>query len=103
MAIQKGTKRPRYDNDFKTGAIKLVVEQGRTRKDVASELGICEDSLTNWMKQAGIMPKSVESRNHDAKRIKELESQVRELRKQLSEKDEVVTILKKSVGILSSH
>ena len=34
-------------------------------------------------------------------RIRELEAEIRALRKQLGEKDEVIDILKKSVGILS--
>ena len=34
----------------------------------------------------------------DAKRIRELEAQVRELKKQVVEKDEVVAVLKKSPG-----
>ena len=36
-----------------------------------------------------------------AQRIRELEAELRSLRKQLCEKDEVIDILKKSVGILS--
>jgi len=48
------------------------------------------------------MPKSIESQNNDVKRIKELEAQLRDARKQIAEKEEVITILKKSVGILST-
>ena len=39
--------------------------------------------------------------NREQQRIWELESEVRSLRKQLVEKEEVIDILKKSVGILS--
>ena len=39
--------------------------------------------------------------SRDRQRIRELEAELRSLRKQLSEKDEVIDILKKSVGILS--
>ena len=41
MSIKKGTMPPRYDEAFKSGAIKMVTEQGRPSKDVAAELGIC--------------------------------------------------------------
>jgi len=102
MGIPKGVVSPRYDKDFKDGAVKLVVEQGRPRKEVAKELGVCDDSLRNWIKLSGAVPATVESKNKDARRIKELESQVRELRKQVTDKEEVITILKKSVGILST-
>ena len=39
--------------------------------------------------------------NREVRRQKELEAEVRTLRKQLAEKEEVITVLKKSVGILS--
>ena len=39
--------------------------------------------------------------NREQQRIRELEAENRVLRKQLGEKDEVIDILKKSVGILS--
>ena len=39
--------------------------------------------------------------NREQQRIRELEAELRALRRQLGEKDEVIDILKKSVGILS--
>ena len=39
--------------------------------------------------------------SREQQRIRELEAEIRALRKQLGEKDEVIDILKKSVGILS--
>jgi len=93
---------PRYDAPFKEGAIKLVTEQGRSTTEVARELGISVDTLRSWLKTAGIAPSAADRSNKEAKRIKELEAQVRELRKQITEKDEVITVLKKSVGILST-
>ena len=92
---------PRYDAAFKEGAVKLVTEQGRIATDVARELGISADSLRSWLKAAGVMPAQTDRSNKDAKRIRELEAQLREARKQMTEKDEVIAVLKKSVGILS--
>ena len=45
MSIKKGTMPPRYDEAFKAGAVKMVTEQGRPVKEVASELGICTASF----------------------------------------------------------
>ena len=45
MSIKKGTLPPRYDESFKNGAVKMVTEQGRAIKEVATELGICTDTL----------------------------------------------------------
>ena len=38
---KKGIAPPRYDEAFKTGAIRMVTEQGRPSTEVAKELGIC--------------------------------------------------------------
>jgi transposase-like protein len=80
----------------------LVTEQGRPSKEVATELGIRIDTLRNWLKAAGEpSPGQADRQNREAKRARELEAEVRLLRKQLIEKEEVIEILKKSVGILS--
>lgn len=92
---------PRYDEAFKLGAIRMVSEQGRPSGEVARELGICIDTLRSWLKSAGTTPGQADRQSRDVKRQRELEAENRALRKQLSEKDEVIDILKKSVGILS--
>ncbi len=40
MSIKKVTIPPRYDEAFKTGAVKMVTEQGRPSREAAAELGI---------------------------------------------------------------
>ena len=92
---------PRYDEAFREGAVKLVSEQGRASREVAAELGICIDTLRSWLKAAGITPGTADRQNRDTKRLRELEAENRALRKQLVQKDEVIDVLKKSVGILS--
>lgn len=101
MPIKKGTMPPRYDEAFKTSAVKMVTEQGRPAKEVAAELGICIDTLKSWLKRSGFQPSSVARQNRDDSRRRELETEIRTLRKQLAEKDEVIAVLKKSIGILS--
>jgi len=98
---KKGIAPPRYDEAFKAGAVRLVTEQGRPSREVARELGICVDTLRSWLKAAGVQPSQTDRQNREARRMRELEAEVRALRKQLSEKDEVIDVLKKSVGILS--
>lgn len=101
MSIKKGTPPPRYDDAFKSGAVRMVTEQSRSIREVASELGICVDTLRSWIKASGQSPSSIDRHNRSVNRQKELEAEIRALRKQLAEKDETITILKKSVGILS--
>lgn len=99
---KKGTPLPRYDEAFKAGAVRLVTEQGRQPTEVAKELGICIDTLRSWLKAAGApSPGQADRQNRDARRLRELEAEIRALRKKLEEKDGVIDILKKSVGILS--
>ena len=99
---EKGNAPPRYDEAFKTGAIRMVTEQGRPSTEVAKELGICIDTLRSWLKAAtGASAGGIDRQNREARRIRELEAENRALKKQLSEKDEVIDVLKKSVGILS--
>ena len=98
---KKGTPPPRYDEAFKAGAVRLVTEQGRQPTEVAKELGICIDTLRGWLKASGIQMGQASRLNREQQRIRELEAELRNLRRQLDEKEEVIDILKKSVGILS--
>lgn len=101
MSIKKGTIPPRYDEAFKAGAVKMVVDQGRPSKEVAAELGICIDTLRSWLKRAGFQLGETDKQNRSDKRQRELEAEIRSLRKQIAERDEVIDVLKKSVGIFS--
>lgn len=98
---KKGTPPPRYDDAFKAGAVRMVTEQGRQPAEVAKDLGICIDTLRSWLKATGIQMGQASRQNREQQRIRELEAENRALRKQLGEKDEVIDVLKKSVGILS--
>ncbi len=102
-ASKKGTPRPRYDEAFKAGAIRMVTEQGREPKEVARDLGICIDTLRNWLKSAGMQLGQVSRHNREQQRTRELEAELRTLRKQLGEKDEVIDILKNPSGSCRNH
>lgn len=39
-----------FDKDFKVNAVKLALEGSRSMLKIASELGICPNTLTNWKK-----------------------------------------------------
>ena len=97
----KQTAPPRYDEEFKAGAVRMVIEQGRPSREVAKELGICIDTLHSWLKAAGApTPGQADRQDRDTKHLRELDAENRALRKKLEEKNEVIDILKKSVGIL---
>ena len=78
-----------------------MTQEGRPMREVAQELGVCVDTIRNWLRAAGIQPTETERQNRMNRRQRDLEAENRALRKQLAQKDEVIDILKKSVGILS--
>ncbi|MFR6423066.1 MAG: transposase [Coprococcus sp.] len=63
MKERKHEAPPRYDAAFKEGAIRLVTEEGRPMREVAEELGVCTDTIRNWLKASGIQPKETERQN----------------------------------------
>ena len=99
--MKKRTAPPRYDDAFKAGAVRLVTEQGRQPVEVAKALGICIDTLRSWLKGSGVQMRPVSRQHREQKSHRELEAANRRLRRPLGEKDEVIDVLKKSVGILS--
>ena len=51
MSERKKTdyKRPSYTPEFKAGAVRLIVEEGRAVSQVAQELGISQTALREWL------------------------------------------------------
>ena len=47
----KRTRRS-FTEDYKTGAIRLVLDEGKTVAAVARDLGLTESSLRNWVEHA---------------------------------------------------
>jgi transposase len=45
-------KRRKFDQDFKDGAVRIVLESGRPVAEVARELDVHEGTLANWVHKA---------------------------------------------------
>lgn len=103
MKERKHEAPPRYDAAFKEGAIRLVTEEGRPMREMAEELGVCTDTIRNWLKASGIQPKETERQNRLERRQRDLEAENRALRKQLAQKDEVIEILKNPSAYFPDH
>ncbi|KAF1084278.1 Transposase [Sporotomaculum syntrophicum] len=88
-----GSHNNRYDDEFKTSAVKLVLEKDRTISAVAKDLGISQPALRLWVKA------STEPEDATTKRLAELEAENKKLKKQLDNANDTVEILKKSVAI----
>ena len=66
--------------------------------EAARELGICIDTLRSWLKASGVQMGQSGKLNREQQRIRELEAELKPLRKQLGEKDEVIDVLKTSAS-----
>jgi len=54
MAKTKTRPRPPYPPQFREEAIRLVRESGKTRVQIARDLGVSEQTLYTWRKQADL-------------------------------------------------
>ena len=98
--MTKDNSKKRYDREFKLGAVKLVVEEGRRPADVAAALGASEPSIRQWVlafkrDQGGAFPGSgkLTPQDEEIRRLKE------ELRVARMERD----ILKKTIAYFAER
>ena len=95
-----GSKRRRYDAEFKRNAISLAAEPGRNAHSVEQSLGIPNGMIGRWRRQIskdGLLAfpgNGIEALTADQKRIRELEKKLRN-----AEMDR--DILKKALAIFS--
>ncbi len=95
-----GSKRRRYDAEFKRNAISFAGEPGRSAHSVEQSLGIPNGIIGKWRRQIsndGLLAfpgNGIEALTPDQKRIRELETKLRH-----AEMDR--DILKKALAIFS--
>ena len=83
----------KFDEDFKQGAVQLVVETGKPIAQVARDLGINEGTLGNWCAQERRSRKKDRSLDPDERaELERLRREVIELRMQRD-------VLKRSVAL----
>ena len=69
-------KQKRYDEEFKSSAVKMVAEKGRSISEVSRSLDVSEPALRRWVNAA---KEPVDSENS---KVKELEQEIRKLKKE---------------------
>jgi transposase len=82
---QHGKRRIRrkFSEEFKREAVELVRSSGRPIAEVASELGIYDSTLGNWVRQAQVDEGEREGLSSDEReRLRKLEQQNADLRKE---------------------
>lgn len=86
-------KQKRYDEDFKSSAVKMIIEKGRSVSEVARSLDVSEPALRRWVNAAN------EPIDAESIRIKELEQEIKKLKKENDDLKDTVDVLKKSIAI----
>ena len=72
-----------YTPEFKDSAARLVIQEGRSFRDVAGSLGVDPSSLRHWVRVArgaGVAPPEEVVAKDPARRIRELEAEVARLK-----------------------
>ena len=90
----------RYTQEFKSEAINMAVNGDLSLSEVASNLGLNYKTLYNWVK--GSMPESSSTQAGKSK-IKELESEVQALCRDLKRARQERDILKKAAAYFASQ
>ena len=91
------TKYKRYDEAFKRSSVEHWMVSGKPARQIASELGINEQSLKLWKQKFKQLPAGQVAPTLDA-----LQAENRRLQRELRRAQEQRDILKKTLGILSA-
>ncbi|MEL7566489.1 MAG: transposase [Dehalobacterium sp.] len=86
----------RYNEQFKSDAIKLIKEGSRSVYSVAKDLGITPQTLYNWLR------KQKNEQNLEKTRIFELEAELKVAKRRNAELEQSVAILKKATAIFAT-
>lgn len=90
--------RQRFDKEFKREAVDRLHSSGKGLAQVARELGVNENNLRNWSEK--FKAKEV---TETGMTLQELQAENRRLRKEVLERTEEVTILKKAATFFATH
>ena len=100
MSKARGSRRVRrqFSEDFKDGAVRLVLDEGKTAGAVARELDLTESALRLWVRQA-----RAERTRGRSGLLKEEREELTRLRKENRELRMEHDILKKASALFAKH
>jgi len=90
--------RRKYDKEFKIQAVKLLLESGKTTKEVADNLGVCSGILTRWKRE---YREDAENAFPGMGKLKPEDEEMRKLKKENADLRQERDILKKALAIFS--
>lgn len=86
-------KQKRYDEEFKASAVKMIIEKGRDVSEVSKSLDVSRSALRRWVLEVK------EPEGNENSKIKELEAELKKLKKENDDLKDTVNVLKKSIAI----
>jgi transposase len=92
--------RRQYDREFKEGAVRLVVDGGRSVRGVAQDLGVHENMLRRWKQEY------LQDREHafpGKGHLRPYEEEILRLKRRIADLEQEREILKKALAIFSRH
>ncbi len=92
--------RRRFTREFKLEAVRQVMREGRTQKQVAEELGLNANLLGRWVKQHRVDPSQSFPGNGN---LKARDKEVEDLRRQVARLKGDLSFLKKVSGYFAKN
>ena len=98
-------KKPRrtFDQDFIDGAVKLVTQEGYSLAAAAKAVDVPYTTLRQWCQKQSAKESALGSPTSDRARVEQLESENRQLRKQLRQAELEREILKKATAYFAKE
>ncbi len=98
-----GNPRKKYTKEFKLGAVKLVLEQGRPVTEVSRSLGVNGSLIHQWKRKFLESGELSFPGNGNRQIASEAEEEIRRLRKELSDVKQDREILKKAAAFFARN
>ena len=90
-----------YSEEFKQDAVRLVETSGKAKSQVARDLGISESALYRWIKTYGTVQEQTATSH--GQMVKDLETELKRLRRENEVLRQGRDILKKAISICSQE
>ena len=94
--------RKQYSQEYKTSAVKMVLEEGKAATDVAQNLGISVSLLHKWIRHHKGVDTKGKTNDFQAEN-KQLKHENQELKKQLATSEMYREILKKATAYFAAQ
>jgi transposase len=98
--MSKNRKRPSYTKEFKSDAIKLVLEQGYSCHEVGSRLGIASSNVSRWVR---LHHQEQDDQTENGLSRRDLEEENRRLKKENKRLHMEREILKKAAAFFAKE